>query len=113
MQNLIAVFKPANPDAKIYADQAQINANPASLIPWRDRDTFLRNRKKPAPAKPTAAPAGAEPTAPPAPDTPPEGEPEAGRKTKAELLAEAEKLGLAVHPRATVAQIEKMIAEKS
>lgn len=100
--NLIKVFQPSNPDQPLYADQRQINAEPAALIKWSQREQWLASRK-PA-AKPKAAAAQPEPEAP-APAAP-----KAAGRTKAELLAEAAARGIAVTKRMTVAQLEAALA---
>jgi hypothetical protein len=110
--NLIEVFKPSNPDEKLYADQKQLNdlngadGKGGKLIRWSERAKWLAKNKKPTkPEKPDAEPDGEE-----EPEPVDETEtPAAPVRTKAELHAELDAKGIAYTKKMNVEQLEKLL----
>jgi hypothetical protein len=107
--NLIPVFKAGNPDKKLYADQAQINANPDKLIKWDRRETWLAEQAKGASKQAAGKGAAKVDPAPEAEGDDTESAAEAPARTKAELHALLDEKGIPYTQRMTVPQLEELL----
>ncbi len=109
---MIKVFKTSNPDAPLNADAKQLREFEGKLIPWDQREAWLK--KHGASGRPAKAGPSKQPE--PEPESPNKGadgdEPPKAEPTKAELLQQAEDLGITVHKKMTVKQIKAAIAKK-